>query len=730
MQSTDAPIDQFAQDRLGYAPFARTLATGILGRKDLSEGYVIGVEARWGMGKTSAVNLVLAAIEAAQENVDAQEKTVVVRISIWPTSGADVLARSYLQQLEAALKANFEVRTGTKYRRQIGKFAKKATSAIEAGSSGVAILTGAAAPAAGLIGKVTGALVGGFAGWLDPDSAEKVTNELRGELKKIKGQLLVIIDDLDRLHPDEMRQLLTLVKTFGDLPRVTHLLLYDRQIVDDALASAMKSHSQGPTYLEKIVQLSIALPVVPHWRLLDLLRSRLAIVSEKFDEGQLSEIWRNELHDLLGTPRDIIRLVNALSVAWPAISDHADLLDFICLESVRLAEQNVWKAIRDDRYELVGRPDRFRPGTKFSASSIVTQGREWRRASLLTMLGRLFPQSGPRVSGAYVNLGDLRRRRSVGSPEYVDVYFQLQPGNALGASEISEFLDKIDDEVELRAMLMALESDRNKLRSILNGLTDAVEALQLSPEMLLIVVLDIGDDLLNRAFPTPPIAYDQDILSDLDSLLWVLLKKIPLDRREEVLAGAVKRAKSITVPAILWQRIALRGGLLPDIRNSGGIELELPNSDSVKRVGAAIAQHLQAAYERHDNRLFEAPLLGWVVRIWAQTGEVSLAQQAARTFVDIDHSLVLIVDSEMGLSISSDGSFRSLREEPGVPGVAGKQLFERIRERLASPDFLREVFPQEQQAIYRLIAETFEKLAAEQVDKWQESPWSVGDAAS
>jgi hypothetical protein len=58
LQLTESPKISFAQDRLGYTLFARALAAGIMGWRDVADGYVIGLEVRWGMGKTSAINLV------------------------------------------------------------------------------------------------------------------------------------------------------------------------------------------------------------------------------------------------------------------------------------------------------------------------------------------------------------------------------------------------------------------------------------------------------------------------------------------------------------------------------------------------------------------------------------------------------------------------------------------------------------------------------------------------
>jgi hypothetical protein len=119
------------------------------------------------------------------------------------------------------------------------------------------------------------------------------------------------------------------------------------------------------------------------------------------------------------------------------------------------------------------------------------------------------------------------------------------------------------------------------------------------------------------------------------------------------------------------------------------------------------------------------PLLGWVLKIWAQAGDGSGASVAAKSFLDVDHSLVSIIDSEMTLSFSGNGAQRRISSEPEVPGVAGRALAEQVKARLADPNFLSRVFPLEQQMNFRAIAETFEKLASEQMSSWTDAPWEI-----
>jgi hypothetical protein len=63
---------------------------------------------------------------------------------------------------------------------------------------------------------------------------------------------LVVIDDIDRLSLDEALLIFRLVKSVGRLPKVMHLLVYDRQLAEKIANERFPS--EGPHYLEKITQ--------------------------------------------------------------------------------------------------------------------------------------------------------------------------------------------------------------------------------------------------------------------------------------------------------------------------------------------------------------------------------------------------------------------------------------------------------------------------------------------
>jgi len=70
-----------------------------------------------------------------------------------------------------------------------------------------------------------------------------VSNQSLAELKrllakdmaKLKRPLLIVIDDIDRLTSNEIREVFQLVKANADFPNIIYLLMFDRRIVAGAL---------------------------------------------------------------------------------------------------------------------------------------------------------------------------------------------------------------------------------------------------------------------------------------------------------------------------------------------------------------------------------------------------------------------------------------------------------------------------------------------------------------
>ena len=95
--AADRPITTKAQDCPHYQAFAGALARSIVERAP-SDGFVIGVQAQWAVGKSSAINLTLEAIRKLQEGVPEGRHLKVRPFEPWLFSGLETLAAAYVSE--------------------------------------------------------------------------------------------------------------------------------------------------------------------------------------------------------------------------------------------------------------------------------------------------------------------------------------------------------------------------------------------------------------------------------------------------------------------------------------------------------------------------------------------------------------------------------------------------------------------------------------------------------
>ena len=83
---------------------------------------------------------------------------------------------------------------------------------------------------------------------------DKVNEILKGKDTKT----IVIIDDIDRLMPDEMVCIFKLIKAVCDFNNVIYVVSFDKEVVINALNQF--HNEKGKDYLEKIVQIPFEMP--------------------------------------------------------------------------------------------------------------------------------------------------------------------------------------------------------------------------------------------------------------------------------------------------------------------------------------------------------------------------------------------------------------------------------------------------------------------------------------
>jgi predicted KAP-like P-loop ATPase len=492
----DAPIKMPAEDRFGMDPFAQALAASIRKIK-APEGTVIALNGPWGSGKSSAVNLILHHLKDAI----AADEIVVVNFACWWFRGEEALALAFFRELYAGLGPSL----GERFKRVLPKIGAQLLR------SGAVV--GAGADLAGYkgAGKAAEATLGWLADLIHTeDTVEQLHAELTAALGGQKKRFLIVIDDIDRLSPDEALLIFRLVKSVGRLPNVIYLLVFDRELAEAIVSERFPS--EGPHYLEKIIQAGFDLPQPQTAGLnQELLRQIDALCGSPAQE-QLTR-FMNIFYDVVApemrTPRDLIRLMNAMSVTWAAVGNEVDRADFIALETLRLLRGEVYRALRANKAFVCGRGERGggdgRGKAEEANTLLLGSVKEGDRQRLRKALMRLFPRLESIWSNVHYGDGSESawvRERLVCTEEHFDSYFRFSVGDdVLPREELKNIIAKAADtafvKTTFRTALSVVRKDgTTKAKLLLDELNvHAEEVVDDDVAPLLTALFEIADEL-------------------------------------------------------------------------------------------------------------------------------------------------------------------------------------------------------------------------------------------
>jgi predicted KAP-like P-loop ATPase len=542
----DSPIERAEDDRYGITPFAKALARSI--RTIASPiGTAIAINGEWGSGKSSAVNLIRNELSGAHDpNLE------IVDFRCWWFRGEEALTLAFLQELNSTLQRSL----GDKVKHLIPGIGRQI---LQAGPViGTAVSLAATGGWSALVAPAAA-----FAKRFFPDQEplEKQFRKLSEALQKQPKRFLIIIDDIDRLTPDEAITVFRLVKSVGRLPNLIYLLVFDRSLADKAAEE--RYPSEGPHFLEKIIQASFELPTPNptdlHKAVLAAFESICGSPPEKL-VVRFMNVFYDVVAPYITTPRHVTRLMSAISVTWPAVKDEVNQADFIALETLRLYEPELYRSIRAKRDLLTGSArESNRDESRFDP--FLRSIRHEKHSQVKDALQRLFPSlENMGYGGEWHSTWDAERRVCIG--KHFDTYFQLAlSSEALSTADLNEIIAKAGDVEFIQARLKeAAETTRKTGQSMIPVVLDeltthAEEVPKEEVEPLLRSIFGIADEITlnqdnDRGFAT------SSTRLRLHWLIRALTKRrFNLDERTELYLAATEQAGFNWLIDFVWSAV-------------------------------------------------------------------------------------------------------------------------------------------------------------------------------
>ena len=448
----DRPREHLVEDRLGYAGFARALARTL--RDGVPpDGIVLAIHGAWGSGKTSAVNMALDVLASEGSQAPAM---VVVRFSPWWISEQENLVRAFFSELAAELKG----KVSADLLGPLKAFGLRVSKAGDLVAAGLSLV-----PGGGIAGSAAKAALKMTSDALSEEmSLDTARHKLSEALRKESRRILVVIDDVDRLPENEARQIFRLVKSVGDLPNVTYLLVFDRLIADRVMGGA---EIEGPSWLEKIVQGSFDLPAPHPSDLQRLLTDRIQTSLGREATPDLRR-WLDVFHKAIApwirTPRDAVRLGNAFAMTWQSARDEVNFVDFVAIETMRVFAPGVFDLIRRNSALITGFDATYKPSAKPFAEQLLAASPPGKTALVKAMLSEVFP----RLRAIWSNYHEQNalawdKERRVCSPRRFPAYFTFSIGDdALSRADVDRIVASMPDRAAFREAATSLVAEKRR----------------------------------------------------------------------------------------------------------------------------------------------------------------------------------------------------------------------------------------------------------------------------
>ena len=618
----DLPISNSEDDFFGLDSFTDILASAL--NACLSkQGFVVGLSGKWGVGKSSAVNLV-------RTKLDPNVK--VLNFQSWRIRGEDALVLNFFQLIRNELQPSWI-----------------SDQDIDE------ILLGLAE---GLIKSFPGPIPVSISSnplkrrFNAKYSAEGCYKTLYSVCERSPEKYLILIDDIDRLSPNEMTTLFQMVKSVMNLPNISFLLIFDRELAEEACQEVF--HADGASYLDKIVQLSFEIPEPSSSQISAYIFEKLQKQIQLADEDleHLKKVLNSRHLLSVATIREAIKLLNSLFIKWPVLNGEVNISDLLLLELLHIKSISTYKQVRRNRYLLChvnefAVPEEFEKLRKRFTE--IFNEKKSHSTQVMALLEELFPRfSGINVSNnAQFGIDDqaLKERR-VRLSQYFDNYFRFEVNpSVIPMKYLKNFIENAEDVLEIKQFFV--EQSRQMHSDGQSGLAKYLIQLRvhqdkLSKEKSLKILSALSlDELLYRVKDVDESSFymsESNIDRMLDLFKLLVIEK-PLDEED---IGLLIREAYLPLKVFLFHTIE---------------KLNSWSQEKINRVCVEIVDAIHQAYD--SDNLIDYPGASNLLFFWQQYDpdfdEVKIKEwfnNAAKDAVKLEKILKLAVI----YAISSDGS--------------------------------------------------------------------------
>ncbi|MEE0025252.1 KAP family P-loop NTPase fold protein [Methanobrevibacter sp.] len=431
----DRPIKNEHQDKLNRTKFADSIAESIINIPKNHDSIVIGLMGDWGTGKSSLLNLI--------ENKIPQDVNIL-RFNPWNYYSQQTLFASFFDELSNSLSLSNKIRT---------KFQKYKNKIYMGGIT---------------LGSSVVPQVGALANFIS-DSESGTLDDIKKELDdifKTQPKTVVIIDDIDRLTPDEIKQIFQLVKSLADFPNLIYILAFDKKYVNYSLKEwniKDEKYYHTEDFIDKIIQIPLTIPKFNDEDLYKIFESKFTeILSNHEDTDDNLDI--NKIYSFLKpffkNIREINRYCNALDFYLYSINNEVWIYDFALLTSIQIFATEIYNEIKYNKdlftgffsiYEEVPNISTLdKDNLKIFLKNLFNTNLKY-ETEIKDILMELFPKVKFILSSEHTSNEEILQKIThygIMEENYFDLYFTFDTTNQLSQSRINSIILSSKESIE------------------------------------------------------------------------------------------------------------------------------------------------------------------------------------------------------------------------------------------------------------------------------------------
>lgn len=480
---SEKPIILGKEDLLGRAKVANELSREIKSYKN-EDSLTIGIVGKWGSGKTSFINMVL-------ENFEENDDYIIIKFNPWNISSRKQLISDFFLQLSNNIEKKGSNEIIGAVGKSLGTLSKffKPLGFIPP-LSVLSTIRDITEKASEFINEYVES---------EKEDLKSLKDNINNKLTNLNKKIIIVIDDIDRLCDEEIREIFQLVKSIADFKNTIYILSYDREIVTKALDKTQQG--KGEEYLEKIVQVPLVLPYISKNDLDKIFINRLNIIinipDEEYDNSYFSEIYYNGLAENFENLRDIERYMNVFSLGINLAREELNINDYIVITLIKVFEPDLYEYIKNNKEYFSGTKfDEFLNKDKKEILTELERIYEKLKKLEKRKIKRLMEVVFPKLEVTTYDEGFIDiwgKTRRIATPVYFESYFRLDfPEDEIKKSEVKKFREFSTEED-----LIKIFNINNKKRiRLLELLIEEIEEISDKKAIILLkFIFSIADEL-------------------------------------------------------------------------------------------------------------------------------------------------------------------------------------------------------------------------------------------